>query len=241
METIEFLSTNIGSGYRSGSGFGFGNGDGFGYGYGSGSGDGDGYGFGSGDGSGPGSSDGFGYGYGYGSVYGYGFCDGSSYAYGDGEGIEEFNGHKVDKIDGVQTIITSIKGNVAKGFILKDDLTLDPCYISKVGNYFAHGRTAREAYQDALSKYTNNLPEEERIAAFLECHNFSDSYSAEDLFEWHNRLTGSCKMGRLSFCERKCIDLSKDTFTVDEFIELTENEYGGSIIKKLKSYYHNSK
>lgn len=182
------------------------------------------YGYGSGDGDGCGDGYGSGYGYGSGSGYGYGY------------GIEEFDGHKVYIVDDMQTIITYVKGNVAKGFILKDDLTLDPCYIVKVGDYFAHGKTAREAYQDALSKYTNNLPEEERIAAFLKFHNFTDSYPAEDLFEWHNRLTGSCRFGRLSFCEQHDIDISKDRFTVDQFIELTKNEFGGDVIRQLKTH-----
>lgn len=34
------------------------------------------------------------------------------------------------------------------------------------------------------------------------------------------------------------INIDKDKFTVAEFIELTENDYGGEIIKKLKEFYY---
>ena len=174
-----------------------------------------------------GSGDGSGYGYGDGSGSG----DGS----GDGSG-EYFDGHKVHTIDGVNTVITSVRGNLAKGFTIKGDLTIEPCFVAKVNDCFAHGETAREAYEDALSKYTSNLPEEERISMFLQCHNFTDTYPAKDLFEWHNKLTGSCRFGRLSFCEQHGIDISKDRFTVDQFIELTKNEFGGDVIRQLKTH-----
>lgn len=129
METLEtrinaFLSTT------SGEGFGFGYGSGEGYDNGSGFGDGD------------DACKCFGYGYdagkcaGAGAGYGYGNGDGAGYGYG---GIKELNGDNVHLIDGIQTIIKSVRGNIAQGFILKNDLTLQPCYIVKEQNYFAHG------------------------------------------------------------------------------------------------------
>ena len=52
----------------------------------------------------------------------------------------------------------------------------------------------------------------------------------------HHYLTGSCEMGREAFVKRHGIDLDK-TYTVEEFIELTEDDYGGEIIKNLKERY----
>lgn len=43
-------------------------------------------------------------------------------------------------------------------------------------------------------------------------------------------------MGRTAFVRNRGIDLDK-TYTVDEFIELTENDYGSEIIKNLKERY----
>ena len=53
-------------------------------------------------------------------------------------------------------------------------------------------------------------------------------------FEWHNILTGSCEYGRKSFIESNGIDIENDSFTIQEFINLTKNSYGSEIIKKLE-------
>lgn len=65
------------------------------------------------------------------------------------------------------------------------------------------------------------------------------SIEAADLFRWHHTLTGSCETGRRDFCRSRGIDVDNDSFTLDEFIELTENAYGGGIIKKLKKQIKN--
>ena len=220
----QFLNT----GYGDGSGYGSGDGDGYGYGYGSGSGDGSGY--------GDGSGDGYGYGYGsgsgdgYGSGYGYG--DGSGDGYGDG--VKSVNGNTIYIVDNIPTIITNVKGNIAKGFIFQSDLSLTPCFIVKGNNQFSHGSTLHEAFESLQEKLYDDSTEEERIDKFKE--NFSDfskKYSAKELFVWHHILTGSCKAGRESFCRDKGIDVDNDKFTVYEFIELTRNSYGGEVIRKL--------
>ena len=186
--------------------------------------------------SGDGSGDGYGSGDGSGSGYGYG--DGSGSGYGYGSGLKTLNGHKVYMIDGVATLIYGVHGNMATGVIVQRDLTLKPCYIAKVGNCFAHGDTAHQAAQDANGKYLQDMPEEERIKAFIEAHpNKSEKYPASDLFEWHNTLTGSCRMGRENFCNERGIDIEEDSFTIKEFVELTKDSYGGDIIKQILEAY----
>ena len=101
---------------------------------------------------------------GYGSGYGSG--DGSGY----GDGIAEINGRTVHKIDGVPTVITSVKGNAAKGYILQADLTPAPCYIVKGSNLFAHGDNLHEAMAALTEKLFEDMPQEERIAAFVKAH-----------------------------------------------------------------------
>lgn len=56
---------------------------------------------------------------------------------------------------------------------------------------------------------------------------------AKELYKWHNILTGSCEFGRREFCKDHKIDIDKDLLTVNEFIALTVNEYGGDIITQL--------
>ena len=135
METLinkiqRFLSVSYGFGYGYGSGDGYGDGDGYGSGYGSGLGSGDGSGYGSGLGSG----------------------DGSGY-----DDVKQLNGYEVYVIDDIQTIITSVRSDIAEGFILNADLTLSPCFICKGENLFAHGKTLHEAYTSLQEKLLENL------------------------------------------------------------------------------------
>ena len=234
METIkikEFLDAR--SGYGDGSGSGSGDGYGSGYGSGDGSGYGDGYGYGDGDGYGSGSGYGFGYGSGYVSGFGYGsgYGSGSGYGDGDGYGIKKYDGEDVHMIDGVQTIITSVHGDIAKGFILQGDLTLMPCFIAKVDGCFAHGETVRQAVTDARDKAFEDMPQEERITAFLDAIKPNTEYPVMTLYDWHHRLTGSCEAGRKAFAKDHGIDLSAD-MTREAFFELTKDAYGGSVIRK---------
>ena len=197
--------------------------------------------YGSGYGYGSGSGDGYGYGYGYGdgSGYGDGYGDGS----GDGDGgLSEINGHKVYLVDDVPTIFSSVKGNVAKGFILQSDLTMTPCFVVKgIANddaVFAHGDDLHKAMAALTDKLFNDMPEEKRIAEFIKSHPDKDKpYPNQDLFDWHHRLTGSCMAGRNAFVKDRGLTLDGET-TVTEFIELTQNSYGGSVIHNLEKAYN---
>ena len=234
METLEtkiknFLNLSYGDGDSYGSGDGYGYGDGSGYGSGSDYGDGDGYGSGSGSGSGSG--------YGYGDGSGYGSGDGYGDGSGDGYGVKEVNGDTVYIVDDVPTIIKSVRDNIAQGFILQRDLTLKPCYIVKEQNMFAHGDTLHDAFTALQEKLYDDSTEEERIEAFRKKFpKYDTPYPNRDLFAYHHVLTGSCRMGRESFCKDKGIDLDGST-TVREFIELTKDSYGGDVICKLPEVY----
>ena len=208
-----FLSVN------SGDGDGYGSGSGYGYGYG------DGYGDGSGDGSGSGYSDGSGDG--YGSGYGYG--------YGSGSGIKRFNRETVYQIDGVNTLIRSVRGNTAHGAIVNNDLTTAPCYIVKQDNIFAHGETLREAMEALRDKLFEDMPEDERIDTFLRETDREKAYPTQYFYDWHHRLTGSCDMGRKQFTRDHGVDLDHGMMTLTEFLELTKNAYGGDVIRKTIS------
>lgn len=246
METLEdrikaFLSVSSGDGC--GYGDGSGDGDGSGYGCGCGSGDGcgcgsgygSGYGSGDGDGCGCGDGDGCGYGDGYG--YGCGNGDGCGSGDGDGDGIKELNGDKVYVIDDVQTIIKSVHDNIAQGFILNKDLTLQPCYIVKEQNKFAHGDTLHDAFMSLQEKLYDGSTEEERIEAFRDKFpDYDTPYPNRDLFAYHHVLAGSCRMGRESFCKDKGISLN-DSTTVRQFVLLTKDSYGSVTIRKLPQAY----
>lgn len=185
--------------------------------------------------SGYGSGDGYGYGSGFGDGYGFSDGSGSGYGYGNGDGIIKYNGKTVYQIDDVPTIISRVYGNVAKGYILNNNLTLSPCYIAKGQNMFAHGETLRKAVEALQEKIYANMDSDTVIEMFL--NEFNDSnkkYPAHDFYIWHNRLTGSCEMGRKKFISDHGYDINNDTFTVQEFINITKNDFGGDVIRKLE-------
>ena len=197
----------------------------------------DGYGDGSGSGSGDGSGDGSGYGSGYGSGDGYGDGSGSGSGYGSGYGygIKSFKGEPVYRIDGVNTLIRSMRGNTAHGAIVNNDLTITPCYIVKQGNVFAHGETLREAMESLRDKLFEDMPEDERIAMFLRETDDGRTYPTQYFYDWHHRLTGSCDMGRKQFAHDHGVDLEHGMMTLMEFLELTKDAYGGDVIRKVIS------
>ena len=230
MEEIKILEfINSGSGRGDSSGNGSGNGFGYGSGYGQVYGCGDG----SGDGSGYGSSYGHGYGDGSGNDSGSGNSFGSGNGFGYGSGLKSINSKKIYMVDDIAITISHIHGNAAKGTIINNDLTETPCYIVKEGKYFAHGKTLAEANAALQDKLFDKMPVEKRIAAFWTCHKRGIKYPTKDFFEWHHKLTGSCLMGRQQFAKDHDVDLNGE-MTVEEFIALTKNAFGGDIIKRLE-------
>ena len=162
--------------------------------------------------------------------------EGSGWGWGSGEGsgVTQVGGKNVYQIDGTPTLIYSIHGNVAHGAILHDDFTLTTCYVVKQDNLFAHGETLREAMEALRDKLCEEMPEEERIRAFLAETECGKKYPNQHFYAWHHRLTGSCDMGRKTFAKDHGIDVENGTMTLEEFLELTENSYGGDVIRHVK-------
>lgn len=223
------------------------------------------YGHGRADGTGFGSCDGMGRGLGagvqrhYACGYGTAVPDGEGQGLGVGEGddfctvyayeptqndiylvgfgVKAINGYEVHRIDDIPTILTSIRGDVAQGFIVQSDLQLKPCYIVKENNKFAHGETLHDAFNSLQEKLFDDSSEEERLDAFKKKFpEYDVKYANRDLFKYHHILTGSCRMGRELFVSSKGLSLDGKT-SVREFVKLTKNAYGGDIIKKLPGAY----
>lgn len=170
---------------------------------------------------------------------GCGFCSSYGYGYGSGDdlGVKEINGNIVCIIDDIPTIITSVRNNIAEGFIVKNDLQFEPCYIVKENNQFAHGSTLKDAFMSLQEKLYDDSTEEERIEAFMkQFPEYDVKYDNMDLFVYHHVLTGSCRMGREAFMSNKGLSLDGKT-SVREFVKLTQDAYGGDIIKKLPETY----
>ena len=108
--------------------------------------------------------------------------------------------------------------------------------VVKQDGVFAHGGTLREARSALMSKLFDSLPVEKRVSAFVALHLEDKPYPNKDYFEWHGRLTGSCELGRKLFASNRGIDMS-GSMTVSEFVRLTENAYGGEIVRQLRDHY----
>ena len=153
--------------------------------------------------------------------------------------ILTFNGNIVDNVDMLPTIIIQVKNNFAKGYIIKDDLILESCYIAKIGNFFAHGKTLKDAVSDVVKKQGKNMSIEERIKNFVKIFgSLNSKHTGKEYYDWHHFLTGSCQMGRDKFCKAHNIDLSKK-YTVKYFLDITKNSYGSNIIKLVREAYEN--
>lgn len=207
-----------------------------------------GFGYSSNDGSGAGFASGSGFDTGIGCASGIGNLiengddvglangDGHQNGSGYGFGIASFCGQKVYNIDTIATIIQSVHGNYAKGFILNSDFTLKKTYIAKGFGWFAHGSTLREAHEYLEYKIETYMSIEEKQDEFKRKFNKNDSYSGEEFFEWHHLLTGSCLLGRETFVKAKGLDL-KAKYTVNEFLKIVEGAYGWDSIEGLKEFY----
>lgn len=103
----------------------------------------------------------------------------------------------------------------------------------KQDNTFAHGKTLRAAMDALRGKLFEDMPEEERISAFLAETKPGMLYSVQHFYDWHHRLTGSCEMGRKSFARDNEIDIENGKMTLEEFLNLTKNAYGGDIIRRV--------
>ena len=88
-----------------------------------------------------------------------------------------------------------------------------------------------------VAKCFEGMNEDEVIEKFLSEFSKGEKYEGTKFFDWHHYLTGSCLMGRESFVKNHGLDLS-ELYTVDEFIAVCENDYGSSVIKKLKERWN---
>ena len=153
------------------------------------------------------------------------------------EDIKTLNGHIVDFVGGKPTIITLINGIIAEGYIVGNDLTLNPCYLVRVGNTFTHGSTLEEAILRAGLKVRNRKPIEQLVQEFVDEFGTLDSrHKGMEYYVWHCVLTYSSQFMRDLFCRVNKIDLNQ-LYTVRQFLQMTANVYGGDVIRDIIAAY----
>lgn len=136
------------------------------------------------------------------------------------------------EIDGISTTLTQIQGNFAKGYVSDEDASTE-CFIAKGSGLFAHGKTIKDAFKSLQNKINIQLPLQKRLETFKsKFPSFDIKVKAQELYDWHFYLTGSCSFGRKLFMKEHNID-NNDMVSVRDFLEMSKNSYGGEIIKML--------
>ena len=123
--------------------------------------------------------------------------------------------------------------------MIKDDYSAQKMYIAKSGNLFAHGETKEEAIQSVHDKYFASLSFDEKKAEFIKTFKKDQEYDNKLFFDWHHFLTGSCESGRMMFVRSHGIDLNGKMTTL-QFLNLTKNEYNGSVMSDIISELNNN-
>jgi hypothetical protein len=105
-------------------------------------------------------------------------------------------------------------------------------FVGRYETAIAHGKTIRKAIEAARNKYFSELDfdgQKERLLAEFEK---KKKLSVKELYRWHGILTGSCEYGRSLFQDEHGLK-DDDELSLDEFVKLTKDSYGGDIIARL--------
>ena len=176
---------------------------------------------------------------GSGSGLGWGLDSGESLGLGSGSGEGEgytlmiLYGRIVHYIDGIPCLPVSAHGDtMAVDVIDEQDWTLSRAYVARWQGEAAHGETVRKAVEAARNKYFARMGPGEKKRQLLDLFAEKGRLTVKELYAWHGRITGSCEFGRSRFQEEHGFK-DDDTLSLEEFVELTRNAYGGDLIASL--------
>ena len=123
--------------------------------------------------------------------------------------------------------------NFAKvSVISKKDFSARPAFLAKFNNTIAHGETITEAMLEAKRKFMSNADFSEQKKLLLSLFEEKKRLTVKDLSEWHGAITGSCSFGRREFQSEHNLK-DEDLLSLDEFVELVKDSYGGNKIADL--------
>lgn len=149
--------------------------------------------------------------------------------------ILTYEGEPVYTVDGIPCIFQSVHDTWAKVSVIRTtDFTVFTAFIGKCKGFFAHGKTVREALQDAKEKFYLNIDFEQKKAELkrLFSRSADKKLPVRTLYDWHGMLTGSCRFGRNEFMRDHTLK-DDDRLTLKEFVNLTAEYFGGQKIQEL--------
>ena len=150
--------------------------------------------------------------------------------------IYQYCGKDVYFINDQHVIFNQIHGNYAKISVITVDLTTYDRWLVKYNGFFGFGKTLKDANKDARLNASREIPLEIRIQHFIDTHSLFEEYTGQELFDWHDYLTGSCKAGKYKFCRDNNVDFDKK-YTVLYFLNLVKDSYKPEIIEQVIKQY----
>lgn len=138
-----------------------------------------------------------------------------------GSDIITFNGEKTYFFDDFVVLIKHFRFPWIKGEIIKNDLTTQPCYLTRVNNKIVVSDSIKNVYNELKEKIELKKYNDLDVArAFVMYHpDYEKKYEWGEMIEWHSLSLNSCTDGRKRFttiCNKK----NKDLVTPKEFIDL---------------------
>ena len=127
------------------------------------------------------------------------------------------------KADGVFSKVISHRGNVYRTQqIGSSELN----YLVTDGNKWSHGSSLKDAKEDLLYKISN------RDTSKYDSLTLESKLSFKKAIEAYRVITGACSFGTKDFVLNR-LKNKKSEYSVSEIIELTKNEYGGSLFENF--------
>lgn len=151
--------------------------------------------------------------------------------------IKTHNGNKVYYINDVPTVIKSINCGIGHGYIIDNNGKSVEKFVAKSYNIFVFGDSFDEVYDKLYEKDRIKEYSEIFINKFVEHFKLNRKYNFSELAFWHRNLTGACIEGIMLFCKDNNINFENDKMTVQEFLNISKNSYGKSIVKNIAKIY----
>ena len=138
------------------------------------------------------------------------------------EDSEKFtlNGEWHDIFDNVLSKIIAKKGNVYK---VVNDGEIEESYVVTDGQNFAHGKTIRDAKNDLIFKIG------QRDTSAFKGLTIESIVDFETAVKAYRNITGSCESMTKSFA----LSNKKDSYTIQEVIDLTEGQFNHNLFKEF--------
>lgn len=186
--------------------------------------------------------------YGYGSLMGY--CDRNGCGKAmtkprkeddwNGSTIASYNGLKTYFIDDYVVVITHIHGPWARAEIVKNDLTTQKCYLSKINDNYVIGSSLKEVLEGMREKIIKSKSLNKDIAqAFVFAHpEYEKEYDWNEMVSWHSLDPTSCVDGRRKFtlhADKQTGDIA----TPKELIEHMKKSSSRLIALEMEKLYLN--